>query len=94
MDGFLDADCVTEALFNKGVLTRKPWKLNKAKINSYDIIFELADSARIMGFTIYIKEARHCIGLTALVNQSRQFHIPVDDIMIKCAVKDKAEQNS
>jgi hypothetical protein len=86
MDGFLDADCVINALFDKGVFSRKSWKLSKGIANSYDVIFEFANSARIAGFTVYIKGTYHCIGLTALVNQARQFNIPVDDIVLQCAI--------
>lgn len=86
MEGFLDADCVVEALFTKRVLTRKVWKLTKGTANSYDITFEIADSARIAGFTVYIIGTYHCIGHTALLNQSRRFNIPVDDIILQCAI--------
>jgi hypothetical protein len=86
MDGFLDADCVINALFGAGVFTIKLWKLNKVTASSYDVSFEFADSARIAGFTIFIKGTYHCIGLTALLNRSRQFHIPVDDIILRCAI--------
>jgi hypothetical protein len=87
MDGFLDADCVLAALFTKGVFIKKIWKLGRTTSSSYDVIFELADSARVAGFTIYIKGTLHCIGLTALLNQSRRFRIPVDDIVLQCIVK-------
>ena len=87
MDDFLDADCVIDALFAMGIFTRKVWKLSKGIASSYDVIFELADSARIAGFTVYIKGTYHCIGLTALVNQSRRFNIPVDDIIVQCAIR-------
>jgi len=86
MDGFLDADCVISALFSKGVFTRKIWKQNRVTSNNYDVNFEFVDSARIAGFTIYIKGTYHCIGLTALVNQSRRFNIPVDDIILQCII--------
>ena len=87
MDGFLDADCVINALFAKGVFSKKSWKLSRVTANSYDVIFEFADSARIAGFTVYIIGTYHCIGLTALDNQSRRFHIPVDDIMVQCVIR-------
>jgi hypothetical protein len=86
MDGFLDADCVIDALFEKGVFTKKAWKLDKVTASSYDVSFEFADSARIAGFTIFIKGTYHCIGLTAIFNSSRRFHIPVDDIILRCAI--------
>jgi hypothetical protein len=88
MNDFLNADSVTEALFDKGIFARKTWKLNRVTSKDYDVIFEFANSARIAGFTIYIKKTRHCIGLTALINWSRQFHIPIDDVMVKCAIED------
>ena len=94
MNGFLDADCVINVLFDKGILTRKLWKLNRGTASSYDVIFEFADSARIAGFAVYIIGTYHCIGLTALANQSRKFNIPVDvidDIMARCAIRDKPE---
>jgi len=87
MGGFLDADCVINALFTKGVFSKKSWKLSKGIASSYDVNFEFADSARIAGFTVYIKGTYHCIGLTALVNQSRRFNIPVDDIILQCAIR-------
>jgi hypothetical protein len=87
MNDFLDADCVINALFTKGVFTKKIWKLSKVSANSYDTTFEFTDSARITGFTIYIKGTYHCIGITALINQSRRFKIPVDDIILQCSIK-------
>jgi hypothetical protein len=87
MDGFLDADCVIDTLFTKGIFSRKVWKLSRVTASSYDVNFEFKDSARIAGFTIYIKGTYHCIGLTALLNQSRRFSIPVDDIILLCAIK-------
>jgi hypothetical protein len=87
MEGFLDGDCVINALFAKGVFTRKTWKLVRGTASSYDVCFEFADSPRIAGFTIYIKGTFHCVGLTALLNQSRKFNIPVDDIVLQCAIK-------
>ena len=86
MDAFLDADCVINALFNKGVFSRKKWKLGRGTASSYNVTFEFADSARIAGFIIYIKGTYHCIGLAALINQSRKFTIPVDDIVLQCAI--------
>jgi hypothetical protein len=86
MDDFLDADCVIGALFDKSVFTRKVWKLNRGTASSYVVNFEFADSARIAGFIIYIKGTYHCIGVTALLNQSRRFNIPVDDIILQCAI--------
>jgi hypothetical protein len=86
MNDFLDADCVINALFTKGVFTRKTWKLSKVSASSYDITFEFTDSARVAGFTIYIRGTYHCIGITALLNQSRRFKIPVDDIFLQCAI--------
>ena len=87
MNDFLDADCVIGALFSKGVFTRKIWKLSRGTANSYDVNFEFSDSARIAGFTIYIKGTYHCVGLAALLNHSRRFNIPVDDIILQCAIK-------
>ena len=87
MDGFLDADCVINDLFTKGVLSRKIWKLSGGTTSSYDVTFEFADSPRIAGFTVYIKETHHCIGITALINQSRRLGIPVDDIILRCAIR-------
>jgi len=87
MDGFLDAYCVMNSLFDKGVFTKKSWRLSKGTANSYDVSFEFADSARIAGFIIYINGTYHCIGLTALLNQSRRFSIPVDDIILQCAIE-------
>jgi hypothetical protein len=86
MDGLLDADCVIDSLFKHGVFTKKLWKLDKVSASSYDVSFELADSARIAGFTIFIKGTYHCIGLTALLNHSRRFSIAVDDIISRCAL--------
>jgi hypothetical protein len=86
MDDFLDAECVINALFTEGVFTKKVWKLDKVSANSYDVSFEFADSARIAGFTIFIKGTYHCIGLTALLNHSRRFNIPVDDIRLRCVL--------
>jgi hypothetical protein len=85
-DDFLDAECVINALFKKGVFTKKQWKLNKVTASSYDITFEPVNSARIAGFIIFIKGTYHCMGLTALCNHSRRFGIPVDDIISLCAL--------
>jgi len=87
LNDFLDADCVIGALFAKGVFTKKTWKLTRITASSYDVNFELANSTRIAGFIIYIKGTYHCIGLAALLNQSRRFNIPVDDIILQCAIK-------
>ena len=87
MDGFLDADCVIAALFDKDIFTRKVWKLSKGTANSYEVNFEFANSARIAGFIIYIKGTYHCVGMTALINQAKRFNIPVDDIFLQCAIK-------
>jgi hypothetical protein len=87
MNGFLDADCVMSALFAKGVFTKKTWKLNRGTVSSYDVTFEFADSAKTAGFTIYIRGTYHCVGLTAILNQSRRFSIPVDDIILQCAIR-------
>jgi len=87
MDDFLDADCVLTALFDKGVFTRKIWKLGRVTASSYDVIFEFENSAKTAGFIIYIKGTYHCIGVTALLNQSRRFNVPVDDIILQCAIK-------
>jgi len=87
LNDFLDADCVIGALLTKGVFTKKAWKLSKGTASSYDVNFELANSTRIAGFIIYIKGTYHCIGLAALLNQSRRFNIPVDDIILQCAIK-------
>ena len=87
MRDFLDADCVFTALFKKGVLTKKLWKLDRGTVSSYDVTFELESSARIIGFAIYIKGTYHCIGITALINQSRRLNIPVDDIVVQCKIK-------
>jgi hypothetical protein len=86
MNDFLDAECVINALFANGAFTRKVWKLDKVTTSSYDVIFELADSARCAGFTIFIKGTYHCIGLTALLHYSRRFRVVVDDIIVQCAV--------
>ena len=89
MNGFLDAECVLNLLFTKGVFIRKSWKLNRGTVSSYDVSFEFKDSPKIAGFTIYIKGTYHCMGVTALDNQSRRFKIPIDDILMQCAIKDK-----
>ncbi|MDR3147102.1 MAG: hypothetical protein LBU00_01840 [Treponema sp.] len=86
MMDFLDAECVINALVDKGVFARKVWKLNKVTANSYDVIFELADSARCAGFTIFIKGTYHCVGVTALRNHSRRFGISADDLLSRCAL--------
>jgi hypothetical protein len=87
MDDFLDADCVISAFFAKGIFTRKIWKLSRVTNDSYDVNFEFSDSARIAGFIIYLKGTYHCIGVTALLNQSRRFNVPVDDIILQCAIQ-------
>ena len=86
MDGFLDAECVMGALFDKGILTKKDWKLNKITASSYDVNFEFADSARIAGFVIYIKGTYHCVGTTALVNQAKRFNFQADSIISLCKI--------
>jgi hypothetical protein len=86
LNDFLDADCVFAALFTKGVLIKRIWKLSRVTATSYDVNFEFTNAARIAGFTVYIKEPYHCIGKTALVNLSNRFNIPVDDLIVQCAV--------
>jgi hypothetical protein len=86
MGDFLDAECVINALFAEGVFTRKLWKLGKVSADSYDVCFEFEDSARIAGFTIFVKDSIHRIGLTALLNRSRQFKIPVENIVSSCVL--------
>jgi hypothetical protein len=86
MNDFLDAECVMDALFSGGVFTKKLWKLDKVTANSYDVGFEFTDSARIAGFTVFIKGTYHCIGLTALLNHSRRFNILVAAIISSCAL--------
>jgi hypothetical protein len=88
MNDFLDADCVIRSLFEMGVFIKKIWKLSRGTTDSYDVTFEFAESARIAGFIIYIKGTYHCIGVTALLNQSRRFNIPVDDIISQCIIVD------
>jgi hypothetical protein len=85
MDGFLDAECVIGALFRNGVFIERQWKLNKVTASSYDVSFELANSARIAGFTIFIKGTYHCVGLPAILNHARGL-ISVDDIISLCAI--------
>ena len=86
MTDFLEADCVLNALFAKDIFARKQWKLDRVTSSSYDVSFEFANSARIAGFTVYIKGTYHCIGITALINQARRFSLPVDDIIVQCAI--------
>ena len=86
MNDFLDAECVLTVLFNRNILTKKNWKLAKGMANSYNVTFELGNSARIVGFAVYIKGTYHCIGVTALRNQSRRFNFPVDDILVQCLI--------
>jgi hypothetical protein len=86
MPGFLDADCVISALFAKGVFTRKLWKLERVEAHSYYVSFEFAGSARAAGFMVSVLGGIHCIGITALLNQSRRFMVPVDDILLRCAL--------
>ena len=86
MNDFLDAGCVFDALFIKGILTKRIWKLNRVTASSYDVNFEFANMARIAGFTIYIKGTYHCIGMTSLINQAKRFNIPVDDIIVQCVI--------
>jgi hypothetical protein len=86
MPGFLDAGCVLSAFFAKGVFTRKLWKLERAEAHSYYVNFEFVGSARITGFMVFVRGGVHCIGLTALLNQSRRFMVPVDDILLRCAL--------
>jgi len=87
LDDFLDADCVIKAFFDKGIFSKKVWKLSRGISSSYDVNFEFVNSAKIAGFTIYIKGTYHCIGITALLNQSRRFCVPVDDIILQCTIK-------
>jgi len=87
MRDYLEADCVIDALFAKGIFTKRDWKLGKVTSSSYDVSFEFADSARIAGFTIYIIGTYHCIGMTALLNQARRFNLAVDDLLVQCAIR-------
>jgi len=86
MDDYLEADCVINTLFNKGILVKKNWKLEKGTTAYYAVTFEFKDAAKIAGFNIYIKGTYHCIGKTALINQSARFNIPMDDILVQCII--------
>jgi len=86
MGEYLDADCVFRALFDRGIFTKKEWRLGKVASGSYDTTFEFADSARIAGFTIYVIDNHHYIGQTALANQARKFKLAVDDLFSLCSV--------
>jgi hypothetical protein len=33
-----------------------------------------------------VKKIIYCIGITALINQARRFGLPVDDIIVQCAI--------
>ena len=85
MPDFLNADCVISFLFELGILTPKKWHLPKAT-DVYNVIFELADSPRTAGFAVYIQSGQHCIGTTALRNQSRRLLFPVENIIDRCQV--------
>jgi len=87
MTDYLEADCVLNSLFAKGIFTEKDWKLKRVTSSSYDVSFEFADSARIAGFTVYIIGTYHCIGVTALLNQARRFRLAVGDILVQCVIK-------
>jgi len=86
MDNFLDADCVFAALISNGIFTSKVWKNTMGTKPYYDVMFDLADSARRAGFVIYLTNNCHRIGRTALLNIAEQFKIPLGDILIRCAV--------
>jgi hypothetical protein len=83
MPDYLDADCVMSALFDKGLFTRKEWRLPKAT-EEYSIFLEFESSAKIAGFNIYIIGSRQCVGTAALKNQSVRFNIPIVDIVKQC----------
>ena len=83
MPDFLDADCVISSLFEQGILTPKDWQIPKAS-DVYNVIFEIADSPRTAGFAVFVRSGRHCIGTTALCNQSKRLVFPVRDIIDKC----------
>ena len=83
MSDYLDAECVFVNLFSNSIFTFKVWKNTVGEKLSYQVSFELADSARRAGFLVYIKEARHCIGKTALLNISKQFNFPLGEILTK-----------
>jgi len=86
MGDFLDADCVFATLIGGGIFTLKSWKNTIGEKTYYNVLFELAESARTAGFVIYITEGRHQIGRTALLNIARRFQIPLGDILTRCAV--------
>jgi hypothetical protein len=85
MSDYLDAECVLTTLFGKKVFAVTPWKSNTTE-SSYNVMFTLADSARIVGFCIYIRESCHCIGVNALRNQSRFLKGLLDDILTRCGL--------
>ena len=86
MGNFLDADCVFATLITNGVFMLKVWKNTIGDKPHYNVMFDLAESARRAGFVVYITEGRHQIGRTALLNISRRFQIPLGDILTRCAV--------
>ena len=77
MGDFLDADCVFATLISGGVFTLKVWKNTLGNKSFYNVIFDLAESARRAGFVVYVTEGCHRIGRTALLNIARQFQIPL-----------------
>jgi len=85
MGDFLDADCVFSALISGGVFTQKVWKNTIGSKLDYNVMFDLAESARRAGFVIYVAEGCHRIGRTALLNIARRFQIPLGDILTRCA---------
>jgi hypothetical protein len=84
MGDFLDADCVFAALISDGVFTLKVWKNTMGDKPYYNVMFEMAESARIAGFTIYVTDGCHRIGRTALLNIARRFQISLGDILTRC----------
>jgi hypothetical protein len=86
MRDYLDADCVFTALIAKKIFNTFDWKIRRNNVVSYQVTFEHIKKTAISSFTVYIKEGRHCIGKTTLVNQAKRFHLPIDDVFLQCAL--------
>jgi len=86
MGDYLDADCVFGTLISDGIFALKVWKNTLGEKPHYNVMFELSESARRAGFVVYIKESRHCIGRTALLNVAQRLNLPLRDILVRCAV--------
>jgi hypothetical protein len=86
MEEYLGAECVFNALFEKDVLTKQDWKMKSNQSLYYNASFFYTKRKSLRSFVVYVKNSRHCIEKLSLENQAHVLQIPIDDILLHCAI--------